>query len=456
MKHRAVFGAIIWVVALGSIGTMLSSAELDSRWGRLWRYASHSPQTVKLEVPRAESLVPGERVMSFQNGRLRLVGRVLDAGSASSGNNFAHIAMDPECAPVTSAAHFRVINARGDMSWALRQILPEHKLEKIKNELVKFKDQNKDRLMALGQIVAKDLVKESIDVLNVNLSSAVKKHEKEWRKVLDKHRESLKDDLLPVLKERLGPIVKKKLKPILTKIGKELWTELPVWSVTWRALIDKLPGVRQQYMETWWEDFLENKAIPIVKAHEKEFIELAEDLSIQAAEDEAVRNRFAVIARRLVDDPDFRNLVNKILNESLIEPFEGEKFLREMLNKKEFQDKFNELNLEFAPVLQRITQIIIEDEEKGGLNPDLVQVVRRVFFEKQARAVIVDLDTVGGSKIAPAAQVFFAELFVPPQKPLLKSKDAKESPFKIEKEPKKEEKERVPSPFTPPKQKGDF
>jgi hypothetical protein len=419
MKHRVVLGAIIWIVAISTIGSLLSTAELDSRWGRLWRYGTQSAQKVQVKIANEETVSEGERVMGFADGRLRLIGRVIEVKAVDPKHNMALLAIDPESPAVTKNARFRVINARGDMSWAIKTMLPEHKLKKIKDELIRFKNENSDQLMDLGQIVAKDLVKESIDVLNANLSESVKRHEKAWRKVLDKHRASLKDDLLPVLKERLGPTVKKKLKPVLTKIGKELWDELPIWGVTWRALADTIPGVRKQYMEKWWNDFLENKAIPIVKNHEKEFIELAEDLSILAAEDAAVRGRLAVIARRLVDDPDFRKLVNVILNESLIEPFKGEKFLRKMLNNKDFQDRFNDLNVEFAPVLQRITQIIIEDEQHGGLNPDLVQVVRRVFFEKQARAIIVDLDTVGNSESAASDQVFRAELFVPPQKALL-------------------------------------
>lgn len=416
MKLRAALGAVIWLVIAITTISLLSDAELDERWARLWHFATRRPQKIELKVSKNNSVTTGERVLGYLDGRYELVGRVEAVRSHSPEENIAVLVMDPETAAVTSACQFQVVDAQGNMGWALRTMLPEHKMQRIKDELLAFKESHREELMDMAQIVARDLVNEAIDVLNANLSESVKKHEKEWRKVLEKHRQGLKTDLLPVLKERLGPRVKKQCKPILTKIGKELWNALPVWSVTWRAVADKFTWGQPQYMDKWWNEFLENKAIPIVKQHEDEFIELGEDLMIQAAEDKAVRNRLAVISRRLVNDKDFRVLVNKILHESLVEPFEGQKFMRALLDNPEVRQRFEVLASKFAPVMRRIAETVIEDDKTGGLNPDLVQVVRRVFFEKQARALILHRPKNDSSSVISGFQ-FKAQTLTPASSP---------------------------------------
>lgn len=417
MNVRVFLGAGLWLFALVAALSLLGTTEAGEGWSKLWRFATQRAQTVKVHIPADEPVQPGERVLGLVDGRLGLVGRVelvapyaVDPASVTS--RTVTLAFDPETAPVTTAATFRVINARGDMTWAIKTILPDHKLEKIKTELQRFRAAHEEELIDLARIVGKEVSREAIDVLNENLSQSVKRHEKEWRAVLDKHREGLKRDLLPVLKDRLGPTVKTRLKPVLTKIGKELWDQLPVWSVTWRSVADKIPGVRQRYMEKWWSDFLENKAIPIVKAHESEFIALAEDLMIKATEDPAVRGRMAVIARRMVDDPAFRELVNVVLREALIDPFEGEAFIKRLMAKEEVRVRFELLTEQFKPTLQRITRIIVESEE-GGLNPELVEVVRRVFFERQARAIILVRGRAEGAAPADPGEAFSAEVLRP-------------------------------------------
>lgn len=424
MKHRAVLGGLIWVVTISIIGSLLSTAELDSRWGRLWRFMTKTPQTLQVKVPKDDSVVAGERVMGIKDGRLCLLGRVIEVSKIDQTHNIAVVAMDPETAPVTANARFQIINNRGNMSWAIDTILPEHKREKIKDELISFKNQHRREIMDIGQIVAKNLVSEAIEVLNANLSDSVRKHDKEWRAVIKKHRGSLKKELIPTLKKEMGPTINKKVNPILEVIGREIWNEVSVWDVGWGAFKDKIPGGNRKNVEEWWAKFLEEKLMPILQEHEGDFVELAEDLAVKAAENEAIQEKMTIIARRLIDDPEFRNLVNIVLNEALVQPFETDRFLKKMMANKELQNKFNTLNVDFGPVLHRITWLIVQDEEKGeGVNPDLVQVLRRVFFERQDRALMVNLDTVGGSAVASKEQVFPAEAFAAPAEAMLSKKN---------------------------------
>jgi len=388
MKHRVLLGGLLWGGALALVLFLSSGAGARTGVARLWRFATGSRQRFRAIVPRGARLKLGQHVIGPRGNHMGLVGCVESIHSGPGGSQIAILVFDPEQKLVRRGSDLRLVDARGDMTWALHAVLPKPKLDEISRLLSEFRRGHRRELMDIAQAVAQDFVQEGITSLDRNLAGAVRRHEKEWRAVLDRHRRGLKEDLLPVLKDRLGATARVKLKPVLTEVGKELWNELPIWSVAWRAFADKIPGTRQRFIDEWWQKFLDEKAIPIVKNHETEFLELAEELLIEGAEDPVVRKRMAVIARRLVDDPTFRRLVNVMLHETLIEPFRSDLVFQRLAKNRAVRARFTKLNAAFAPTLREIARVVIEDP-KGGLDPDLVQVIRRVFFEKEVSSLIL-------------------------------------------------------------------
>jgi hypothetical protein len=417
MKIPTLVGAAIWASTLALTITLARDDDHRKGWGRLWRYATHGGQRVELELPPGYELSDGERLYSRDSGRLELVGAVRARRQRPDGVEVALLRLDPEAAPVTSATAFRLIDARGDMSWALQTLLPEARRSALIAELRSFREAHRDEIFELSQLVARDLMAEAATLLEANLSASVARHEAAWRAVLERHRAAIKTDLLPLLKERLGPTVKARLKPLLTELGRELWDALPIWSVTWRSVVDRLPGVQQKFMDRWWNDFLENKAIPIVGAHEEDFVTLGEELTREAIDDPALRAGFARIARALIDDPAFRKLVQSILQESLIDPFDGDAFSRSLLANKALRSRFDDLARAFQPSLKRMTKLLVEDSE-GRLNADLVEVVRRLFFERRGRALVAEgLGAPGAPTLSPTTRLRLTTLSPPATAP---------------------------------------
>src|SRR5262249_35806232 len=162
-----------------------------------------------------------------------------------------------------------------------------------KKEVDAFLGQNGDLVARALRPLADEILGHSMSVLEKNLAPALQKHEAEIKRVLGNDRTILKNDLLPVLKERLGPKAQGKLRTIFKPIGRELWVELPMWSVSWRALVDSLPGNRDSYLDEYWQRFLDDKAIPIVAAHEDEIVKACGELAEEGAKDPKVREAFA-------------------------------------------------------------------------------------------------------------------------------------------------------------------
>jgi hypothetical protein len=296
------------------------------------------------------------------------------------------IRLDPEV-ELGSDPQFETRRAGHDARWILETLLPPPKRDLVMRELARFLDDHQDEVGRFLRPLAEEVVAEAMRVLEENLSAALNSRSAEIQGLLDRHRAMVKDEILPVLKEQLGPSAKEKAQPILTEIGRELWQELPMWSVTWRAVADWAPGTRDDRVQAWWSEFVETTAIPIVTAHEADLIVALEELIEEGAANPEVRRVLSGATHRLARDPQFRALVRGVIEDALIRPFELRAFMGRLLEDPQHLARLRALERAIAPYLQRIAKLITTDPETGGIDPDLARVLRRTVFNKDARWV---------------------------------------------------------------------
>lgn len=333
------------------------------------------------------------------DGERRYVGRVAAIASGTDGTRPSLpagavaqvvLAIDPElAAAVPVGARFRTRTAPRDGKWVFETLLPPAKRARVAHELRTFADEHGDAIATFVRPIAEDVIEHGMTTLEANLKDALKARQPEIDALLTKHRALVKDDLLPVLKRELGPSAKAKAQPLLREIGRELWNELPMWSLGWNAFVDVLPGTSKTRVDAWWAQFLEEKAIPIVAAHEDELLRALEDLIEEGARSPAVRQALGSATRRLAQDPDFKALVRGVLEDALVRPFEPAALIERLVADPVHQERFEALSDSFGPTLQRIGRALTIDEETGAIDPDLARVLRRVVFHKDARWVEV-------------------------------------------------------------------
>jgi hypothetical protein len=396
MQRRPVdlfLGLAIWVSGLIGLTVLVQAraGELGPPAGRLTRYIVGSPRHMVVQL--TGELAEGDPVLDGERGFL---GRLVELrgadgqriasgpGSPASGTFAALIAIDPEVA-LPDEPRFVARSAPKDARWVVQTLLPPHKREILKRELTVFVDHNGDALSAFLRPLAEDTIQHGMTVLEANLTDALKRREDAIKALLDRQRGMVKEEILPVLKERLGESAKKKAEPILTEIGRELWDALPMWSLSWRALFDTIPGTSQDRVDVWWAEFVETKAIPIMAAHEGELLKALEDLIEEGAADPEVRKALGDATLRLAKDPEFKELVRGVIEDALVRPFEPSELLTALWEDDGHQARLRDLERRFAPTLQRIGRLLTIDPETGRIDEDLARVLRRVVFRKDAR-----------------------------------------------------------------------
>ena len=390
-RPRIVVGALLWLGGALLAWPALSAGRerLSGPLGELWRYAFVKPAPVVAELPGP--LAVGDPVIG--PGRVRLGAIVaIGTGTAPTWDLPAAerykvtIQFDPE-AQVPASYTLRAQTTPMDGAWVIETLLPEPKRRYVEGEIRTFLRDNEETFMAFVRPLAEEVVAEATRVLEGNLTKAVSAREVEIHKLLDKHREQVRKELVPVFKKELGPSAKTKADPILREIGRELWDELPMWSLGWRAFVDVIPGTRQDRVDTWWAEFVENKAIPILEKHEPELMQALEDLIEEGAKNPAIRKELGLATQRLAKDPEFRQLARGILEDALVRPFQAREFLERLLSQPEHRTRLEALSRAFAPTLQRIAHELTINPTSGELDPNLIRVLRRVVFHKDARAI---------------------------------------------------------------------
>jgi hypothetical protein len=428
-------GLLIWGAVLAFALTIASTrgGELGPPARRLARFAFHSPGRVTVELACIPALAtpsgwtsvqPGDPVLSSWDrtflGTVESVSEIRfqanQRGAASAETNqraaasaetnqraaasaetiatlttpvvTAVLALDPEVdTRDLEGAPYMAETAAGDLAWVLATLLPESKRAEIKKELSDYAATHSEEIAQFVRPIGEDVLEHTMNVLDLHLAPALKAHEKEVQAVLDKHRDSLKEELIPVLKEQLGPSVKAKAQPILTRIGRELWNELPMWDLSLSWARNKLPWQSRDYVDEWWNRFLETKAIPIVKAHEDELVKAGEDLVQEGIRDPKVRAAFGEATRRLARDPDFKKVLRAIVEDALVRPFDAPALIEKLFANEGHRARIAALEESFAPTLRRIVRLVSMDG--NGLSPDLARVLRRIVFQKDTRWVSV-------------------------------------------------------------------
>lgn len=387
-------GGAIWLalgVALGVVAHA-QATEHGTSLGKLTRFLFTRAETRQVQL--AGPLSVGDPVLDperFFLGRVTEIhgddGLVQSTSLLPRSERYTVVLeFDPE-GDVSPTATFRSSTAPVDAQWVLSTLLPEDKREFVTAELRAFADAHADEIGAVLRPVAEDVIEHAMTLMEANLRLALKRNENQVQALLDKHRLMVKDDLLPVLKAELGPSAKAKAQPILNEIGRELWDQLPMWSVSWRLLADTIPGTKKTRTEEWWKEFVDETAIPIVSKHEGKLIKALEELIEEGSRNPEVRKALGAATRRLAEDPQFKKLVRSLIEEALVKPFDAGKLVAKVWDDPAHRKRLRDLQHAFGPTLKRIARRLTTDSETGAIDPDLARVLRRVVFRKDGRWV---------------------------------------------------------------------
>ncbi len=390
-RPRAAIGAAVWGGLLLFVAFAVFSPEgaAHAPAGKLLDYVAKSPRDLTISFPAGTSLSRGDPVFIRDPEKFLLrIGRVEEV--TRDGAVLARVSVYPEYGGLlrtqTRAESFVV---RVGANWVIETLLPPDRLREIREEAALFFEREG---AAVRRALWPELKIALVDVISMyeeELPKALAARSVEWKSIYERHREGvMKTELAPVLEEVVLPIAKARLEPFLTEVGRELWEELPIWSLGIRYVLERVPGTEEDQVEKKFKEYLDQKAAPILEKHSPEAMRIAGAILKETVDDERVRLALGKVAKELAADEDLSALLRQTANELILE---NDRLSGILMDRWEsgLRAAVLDASRRLDPLVREVVNGIVLNRERNGINPRLAQVLRTAVFRKDGRWVLL-------------------------------------------------------------------
>lgn len=410
-QRKILLGAGLWaaLVAGGSFAVARLPADqrirLEHIKVEMWRALLERAPTYDVDFPYGTVLERGNGVMAILDGRLTRVGEVVRVREdPASGALRASFALDDHLAGLENwrphAGAIAVRRSQGtSFLFAVKKLLPAERLARVEQEWAAFRARHAAEWTRELQPLTGELMKGALRAIADELPYALERHEKEIGRVVD----SLQGDLAGepmsrLLAAELWPIVARHAAAPAEAVGRELWERAPLMSFALRAAADRVLEDRPVRVEERWRRFVDEEALPVLRTHQPEMEQALAAIAREASADPELRAGVAAIARRVQDDPVVQALLRRLGRELVTENPRLEKWLRELPSDPAVRPRLDRLTAQLQEFLDPVGDLLLLDEARQGINPDLAELIRLLLLKRDAN--LLHLEDGNGEPLA--------------------------------------------------------
>lgn len=411
-KQRVIVGAILWVVLLASGQALVRDHESQ----RESRAAAHVSSwlfdrslSVVVELDQSRRVDIGDPVFfGASEADLTLIGHVSElvgSSEAISGSSSAIVRrMRCEIYPsghlgLNSTSAVTMITVPQTADWVFRTLLPEDKILWIAQEWNRTLLANREALFeAIGPVV-EALVRDFQTIVTEDLPPALASRGARFAELGERYEDAIIErELKPVIETELWPLMISRAQPTLDAVGKEIIKRLPVWSLTWRFVYDKLPLTENDHVREVWNEFVETEIVPILQAHVDDFLGAFGDVIAAASKNEKVGAAFRRSFDVLVADPAFQHELRLLFQEIVLDNPRFHDAMIARWQSPEMKVAIDKLSVFMGPLLSRIGDAIL-GTRGGGITPEFARVLRTQILEKDRRWLFIQPGASGAAAL---------------------------------------------------------
>ncbi len=407
-----IVGAVAWV-AIASGLFLLVHDEEQSREARaaahVWSWLSHGRATVRVELPAPVELAVGDPVFfGSSGGEMTLVGEVTrligPRGDTLPGRRgFVRAA---ECAIVPAEHPSLVTDSRATYisvpqtaAWVMRTLLPPERLAWIANEWNATLLRHREEVFAAISPVLQDLVVDVERLLVDDLPEAIERRREEITRILGTFRSGvIREEFMPLLENELFPILVRRARPTLDAIGDEILARLPVWSLTWRYLYEKLPLTAEDTVQREWNRFVDAEVVPILREHIDDAVGALDDVISEAARNPRVSTALRRTIREILRNRELQHEIRMMFQEIVLDNPRFHDAMWARWRSPEVERAIADLSVFLAPLLRRVGETVL-GSEGGGVTPEFARVLRTQILRKDTRWILLEGGTPGSPRV---------------------------------------------------------
>jgi hypothetical protein len=276
----------------------------------------------------------------------------------------------------------------GSLEEVVATMLPPEKRLRIQEQLASAMSAHGDDLSAAFVPLVQQSIKRSMPVIEEEFRLAVENHRTQIDALADKwNDEIVSKRLIPLAKKEIMPIVRQHGQPPAETIGREIWNRASIWRFGWRAVYDKTPFPDKNLVQEEWKRFVQNEAVPVIEKNMDDIVTATQRILRDVATNEAVRSEMGKVAEDLANDPEARELVRKILRETLVQNERLRAVWSEVWSSDEASKAIDLAGDRLEPVVRKIGDDLFGSEEVG-IDPNFARVLRSQILGKDRRWIV--------------------------------------------------------------------
>lgn len=393
-KPKTYLGLAAWLLLLGGGAFGVWSAQRNqSLWAgftRLQHYwlSAHVKQTAVVMEPI--TVMYRDPVFSIdpQTGEYRALGQITSPSQdwTEVGERIEIRLHDANLVDWQSG-HLEFHQPERNLGRVIQVMLTPDRLQRLTELGEQMQRQHEQEVIAELSPIFQKALTELRPVIEQEFRQSIANHQNDIQQLTEKYKQQIvKEKVLPLVETEVLPVVQKHAQPLLEEIGGEMWREVSVFRFAWRYLYDESWGPNEPLVQKEWQRFVDNQALPILRNHSDDFIQVQGDIISELANNPRVKEVIQESLNQVATDPEAKKLVRDILSESLTKNETVRVEMQRILQSPETQLALKRVGDRFEPYAVQIGQELFGSPEK--VNREFALVLRHMILRKDQQWIV--------------------------------------------------------------------
>ena len=398
---RFITGMLIWIglIAGGVVFFRQSTTASPVAARQIIAYLGAQKRTLEIIAPSEVVLGIGDPVfLETSSGQIEPIGMISELDFPREDSqppvklawvNRATVEFLSGLPPLTKEAHVEYHTTSASLGWIGKTMLSPAKRKELRELIVNAYAIHQDELLQTFQPLIRQTIADSAKIIRDEVSLEIANHQEQIQSISRRYQsEVLEKDILPILEEEIWPIIQEESQPLVQLIGMEIWREVSVWRFGWRYLYDVAPLPDKNLASKEFDRFLERKAIPILKTHLPDAIELQKVLLTKISKNEKLKQTLTDAGRKLFNDDEVKALVRKIFKNAIVDNQKLKQSIETTWRSDSALAAMRIANDRLEPTVTEIGRALF-GSPVTGITPEFARVLRNRVLHKDERWLIL-------------------------------------------------------------------
>jgi hypothetical protein len=363
----------------------------------LWEFASAERRVVRLQLQGNWPLEAGDPIYRIdgpdaieQVGEIRLVDWGEPGDHHYEIGPLAEALLYPQAPGIYDRSYMTYYTTPRSMTWVMETMLPLEKRIRIGEEILyAYERYHAEILEAFRPIVASGFM-DAMEVVEEDLAVALSGHREELEVLASRYQSRVvEQEIVPLVRQEIWPVVQRRAEPLANEIGQEMFERASVWRFGWRVLYDKSFLPEKNLTQQEWNRFVREEAMPVLDRHRNDLVAVQRQILEDVAQNQEVRTALRQNLSRVIDDPEFQEIVWQIFQQVVVDNPRLRQRLEQRWNTAEAQKAMQVAADYVEPCVRRIGDLLFGTRQ-DGIAPEFAQVLRNQILDKDCRWLVIN------------------------------------------------------------------